>query len=272
MAWSAWAAAWCVTMAIWLLIYRFHSACARLPGLDRRLGQRSGQQRTATRIGLAAALAAMHARVRSGGSLRQSLQLPGIPAGAEPAGAPLDGLSETAASPLDYEELHRMLRMRAFETESDAQVARTAAELHLAYRLSEQLGCEAARSIQAVAQSHRRSRMVQELRDNAFAMPQATVKLLSALPFVTLLLGEIIGANPIGFLFGSTGGMACLLIGVVSYAAGVAWIRAMLRSFVRPPRTRTAHERPAYEQTSEGPYASKLSERTDGLRRHSMQS
>ena len=242
MIWTAWAGAGCIMVAAWLFAHGNHSARERLSDLDCRWSHPSTRQEDTLRIGLAAALASMHARVRSGSSLRQSLQLPGA-GGKEPGSARADGLIGAAPSIVDYEGLRRMLRARAFATESDSQVDSTAAELQLAYHLSERLGCEAARSIQAVAQSHRHARMVQGLRDNAFAMPQATIKLLSALPFVTLILGEVLGADPIGFLFGSAGGIACLLIGMLSYMAGMLWVRAMLRSFVRPSDAHPVRDR-----------------------------
>ncbi|KAE8126340.1 MULTISPECIES: type II secretion system F family protein [Bifidobacterium] len=253
MIWTAWAAAGCIMAAAWLLAHGNHSARERLNDLDCRWSHPSIRQEDALRIGLAAALASMHARVRSGSSLRQSLQLSEAPGGATLARAVsaeavssekwMKGMVGVVSTGLDYEGLRRMLRARAFATESDSRVGSTAAELQLAYHLSERLGCEAARSIQAVAQSHRHARMVQGLRDNAFAMPQATIKLLSALPFVTLILGEVLGADPIGFLFGSAGGMACLLIGMLSYMAGMLWVRAMLRSFVRPSDAHPVRDR-----------------------------
>ena len=242
MIWTAWAAAGCIMAAAWLLAHGNHSARERLNDLDYRWSHPGIRQEDALRIGLAAALASMHARVRSGSSLRQSLQLPGA-GGKELGSARADGLIGAAPSIVDYEGLRRMLRARAFATESDSQVDSTAAELQLAYHLSERLGCEAARSIQAVAQSHRHARMVQGLRDSANAIPQATNKLLSALRFVTLILGEVLGADPIGFLFGSAGGMACLLIGMLSYMAGTLWVRAMLRSFVRPSDAHPVRDR-----------------------------
>ena len=68
-------------------------------------------------------------------------------------------------------------------------------ELYAACQLSLTLGCETGRCLQAVAESLKRQRLLDDLRANAFAMPKATVKLLMALPLLTVLLGEGMGAQ-----------------------------------------------------------------------------
>jgi tight adherence protein B len=55
------------------------------------------------------------------------------------------------------------------------------------------------------------------------AGPRATVRLLAALPVVGLLLGTSVGADPLRFLFGSTGGLCCLLGAVALNLTGLAW-------------------------------------------------
>lgn len=63
----------------------------------------------------------------------------------------------------------------------------------------------------------------------ACAVPKATVGLLSALPAVTVALGELLGARPLAFLLGSPRGVVCLVLGGCCYAAGLAWMRALLK-------------------------------------------
>ncbi|NEG90033.1 pilus assembly protein [Bifidobacterium aerophilum] len=125
--------------------------------------------------------------------------------------------------------LRGILAGRALPKERGQQIESVATELAAAVRLSESSGCPAVRCLEVVADSYRRARLLDDLRAQAFAVPQATVKLLSALPLITVMLGELLGAKPLSFLFGSTQGATCLGLGMCCYAAGVAWMRAMLR-------------------------------------------
>jgi len=109
------------------------------------------------------------------------------------------------------------------------QVERLSGELYAACQLSLTLGCETGRCLQAVAESLKRQRLLDDLRSNAFAMPKATVKLLMALPLLTVLLGEGMGAHPLTFLFSGVRGWACLGFACVCYGFGLVWIRALMR-------------------------------------------
>ncbi|PAU66763.1 Flp pilus assembly protein, partial [Bifidobacterium italicum] len=86
-----------------------------------------------------------------------------------------------------------------------------------------------ARCVEAVRAAHARIHMREELRRNAFAVPQSTVKMLLGLPAVTVVLGEVLGADPIGVLFGSWQGMCCLGFGGVCYAFGAVWMLRLMR-------------------------------------------
>ncbi len=78
------------------------------------------------------------------------------------------------------------VRGRCSLQEQHKHVNQLGVELHAACTLSLQLGCEMSRCLQAVAASLKRQRLLDDLRANAFAMPQATVKLLMALPLLTV--------------------------------------------------------------------------------------
>lgn len=82
---------------------------------------------------------------------------------------------------------------------------------------------------EAVLTAYRQMRLMQNLRSQACAVPKATVGLLSALPAVTVALGELLGARPLAFLLGSPRGVVCLTLGGCCYAAGLAWMRALLK-------------------------------------------
>jgi tight adherence protein B len=57
----------------------------------------------------------------------------------------------------------------------------------------------------------------------ALAGPRATCRLLAALPVAGVLLGVTVGADPLGFLFGSPAGLVCLGGAGLLDAAGLAW-------------------------------------------------
>ena len=120
-----------------------------------------------------------------------------------------------------------VLRRTRNRDETMRQVESMAFEFTAACRLSERSGCEMVRCLDVVADDYRRLRMMEDLRRNAFAMPLATVRLLSALPFLTVAMGMLLGGDPVGFLLGSAGGMACLGLGGVCYLIGLVWLRAL---------------------------------------------
>ncbi|MDQ1486819.1 MAG: tight adherence protein, partial [Actinomycetota bacterium] len=57
----------------------------------------------------------------------------------------------------------------------------------------------------------------------ALAGPRSTVRLLASLPLLGLLLGTVIGANPLAFLGGSTTGVSCLATAIALDVTGVWW-------------------------------------------------
>ena len=107
--------------------------------------------------------------------------------------------------------------------------AYTPFDWYAACQLSLTLGCETGRCLQAVAESLKRQRLLDDLRSNAFAMPKATVKLLMALPLLTVLLGEGMGAHSLAFLVSGVKGLACLGFALCCYTFGLIWIRALMR-------------------------------------------
>ncbi|WEV41728.1 hypothetical protein OZX57_07085 [Bifidobacterium sp. ESL0682] len=159
----------------------------------------------------------LRAHVRAGGSLEEAFA--GL-MGAQP-------LSHTPCMP-NREELQDMLRENLGNKETVEQADQAAAELDLACRLIGTLGCEATHCLDAVAASYKRNRMMKTLKDNAFTVPKSTVKLLSLLPLATLVLGELMGASPIAFLFGNTAGRICLLLGIGTYTLGMLWMKTLM--------------------------------------------
>ena len=118
---------------------------------------------------------------------------------------------------------------RRLPDESPAQVLEAARGVTAAAVLSDELGCQAVPCLEAVLTAYRQMRLMQNLRSQACAVPKATVGLLSVLPAVTVALGELLGARPLAFLLGSPRGVVCLVLGGCCYAAGLAWMRALLK-------------------------------------------
>ena len=186
------------------------------------------------RVGLLAVLAQAHAYIRSGG---------------HPSGAFTDGHMRRAgyAAP-DAAYMRIILRARAYEHEVGRHVDGVAADISLALRCSERLGCRLTRCLEAVSDSYRSSVTLEELKKSAFAVPQATVKLLSLLPVGTVLLGEILNTRPLGFLFGSVQGITCLILGALAYSVGLVWMRSMMRSVTVETLTDNDGEQPQHKE------------------------
>ena len=241
-------AAWLASMAVWLWLNR-NAEWAGLRRLQRvlvRFGLRSaddsggadgdgtcddesdghgrtvrndGENRDASprmpTIGAAACVAALRASVRSGATLVQAFE--------ELQGAPF------AVPELTRFRIDMAVQSRCSLQEQHKHVDQLGAELHAACTLSLQLGCEMSRCLEAVAASLKRRRLLDDLRASAFAMPQATVKLLMALPLLTVMLGECMGAHPLRFLVEDVKGWMCLGFAGCCYAVGWYWIRRLMR-------------------------------------------
>jgi tight adherence protein B len=62
------------------------------------------------------------------------------------------------------------------------------------------------------------------------AGPRGTVRVLAVLPLVGLGMGLLMGADPLGFLFGGPVGWACLAVAVALDVGGLLWMRQMVRA------------------------------------------
>ncbi|MCH9276604.1 pilus assembly protein [Bifidobacterium amazonense] len=189
-------------------------------GSGHRRGVESSRTKSTSRIGIAAVIAAACATLRGGGSLVQAF------AEQSDRGFAVNRLTEA--------RLRELLAARALPKETSRQINRVAAEIAVAARISDRLGCPAASCLEAVGDTYRRSRKLEDLRAQVFAVPKATIRLLSGLPAVTILLGELMGSHPIAFLLGSPQGLMCLGLGLCCYAAGLVWTRTLLRGLDSP--------------------------------------
>lgn len=72
------------------------------------------------------------------------------------------------------------------------------------------------------AEQERRRRIAAEL-----AAPQATARLLAALPILGLALGHAMGADPLRVLTGTGWGRLVVVVGIALDGAGFLWVRAL---------------------------------------------
>ncbi|MGN6687483.1 MAG: type II secretion system F family protein [Actinomycetales bacterium] len=63
----------------------------------------------------------------------------------------------------------------------------------------------------------------------ALAGVKSSAAVVAALPAVGLLLGALLGGSPVSFLVGTPVGWGCLGLGGLLEAAGLCWLRALLR-------------------------------------------
>lgn len=179
-------------------------------------GSIAGEKNDAVRrIGVAQMLTAMIARMNSGGTLLEACE--------EQYGR------RFATREITIRRLAVAFERRRMPDETRMQAARAARGAYAAAKVSERLGCRASPCLEVVLAGYRQMRLLQNLQSQALAVPKATVGMLSALPMVTMLLGELMGARPMEFLLGSAQGLACLLVGCCCYAIGLLWVRALLR-------------------------------------------
>lgn len=168
------------------------------------------------RIGVAASLSAMSAAVRNGSSLSQAVGEQG-------------GLHFSTPT-ITVWRAERVLRRRAEPEEHDEAIAEVARQLTAACTMSSELGGGAARCLDAVAATYRRARLMRDRKREALAGPQASVRLLTVLPVLTVMAGEALGAHSVQWLTGSDVGLLCLVAGIGLYVVGLLWMRRLLRA------------------------------------------
>ena len=84
-------------------------------------------------------------------------------------------------------------------------------------------GAGLADALDRIVMQDRRAEEVRRQLEAHLAAPRATARMLALLPALGLLLGVAIGGDPLGWLLGTPPGWACLALGVVLIAVGLAW-------------------------------------------------
>lgn len=111
----------------------------------------------------------------------------------------------------------------ALDRLADEPGRRGLARVAAAWRVSLRTGAPVAGLLAQVAASLRRDREVGDLVEAELSSARASSRIMAALPFVAIGLGTVVGADPVGFLFGSPVGEVLFVAGMCLAALGVLW-------------------------------------------------
>jgi len=98
------------------------------------------------------------------------------------------------------------------------------------WTVAEQHGGALATALHRVAGALRAQQVAERRVALELAAPQATARLLAALPVLGLLIGTASGADPVRVLFGTGPGLLLLVTGIALDLAGLAWVRRIART------------------------------------------
>ena len=138
-----------------------------------------------------------------------------------------------ATQEVTRERVMAMLENRCLPQERGPALTIMAQALMACYGLSAILGCRASDGLRTVAVMQRRRAALDEAREKAFAVPRATIRLLSTLPVLTIIMGEFMGARPLTFLCRPGPGTICLVLGAAFYVVGLVWIHQLMNDLGR---------------------------------------
>ena len=99
-----------------------------------------------------------------------------------------------------------------------------------AWHVSERTGAPIALVLGRVAENLRRERHLAAVVAAELATARSSGRIMALLPFVAIGLGSMVGADPLGFLFGSWLGQVAFLGGTVLVAGGVVWTERIART------------------------------------------
>jgi len=105
-------------------------------------------------------------------------------------------------------------------------------ELAACLDVAETSGCPLAELLTRFAAQLEAEEDSEAARQTALAGPKATVRLLSWLPVLGLVLGMALGVDPLGILLGNILGVATLIIGLLLTVAGRVWSSRLVASAV----------------------------------------
>ncbi|HEY2221639.1 type II secretion system F family protein [Actinomycetospora sp.] len=194
--------------------------------LRARATRRRERARTETVAALAEGLAAFAAELRAGHPPASAAAAAGRDAGPGCRGA----LTLVEATARLGGDVPAALRDHAA---TDPLAGPHLVRLADAWSLADRHGIGLAGLAEAVAEDLRaRSRFAGHLSAQ-LAGPRTTAAVLAALPGIGLVLGELVGAHPLGVLTGTGVGQGLLVVGSVLVAAGLEWSARLTAGVVR---------------------------------------
>ena len=210
---AAWLAAMMTTFACLALLPHRGCVAARLKAMSIRPPAQSD------RPGLAVLITSLLAYVDNGAGLVEAFE--------EASGR------RFATREVTPERVMAMLENRCLPQERGPILTIMAQALMACYGLSAILGCRASDGLRTVAAMQRRRAALDEAREKVFAVPKATIRLLSTLPALTIVMGEFMGARPLAFLCRPGLGTICLILGVAFYVLGLVWMHLLMNDLDR---------------------------------------
>lgn len=98
------------------------------------------------------------------------------------------------------------------------------------WQVCEGSGAAVAAALDRLVDGARRSARIRQEIAAQLAGPRATMRVLAILPLIGIGMGLLMGADPLGFLFGSVWGWACLVVAGILESAGILWTRHLVAS------------------------------------------
>ena len=193
-------------------------------GRRHRARTRRNRAATAVTAALADALDRITEEVRAGA--HPAVALRGAATDAESAGAVLRPAATAA------ELGHGIVAALTAEAARRPEITRPLQQIAGAWALAERHGVPLADLLAAVHTDLRWRAAYRGRVGAALAGPRATAAVLTGLPVLGILLGELVGAGPLQVLRSGVLGQALVVSGVGLAAAGAAWALAIMRSAV----------------------------------------
>jgi tight adherence protein B len=106
-------------------------------------------------------------------------------------------------------------------------------DLARAWRVSIQTGAPMSATLDQVSAGLVADQSLNSVVAGELSAPRATGKVMAALPVCGIVLGYLLGGNPIDWLLDHAVGWGCLLAGVLLACLGVLWIETLARRAVR---------------------------------------
>lgn len=193
---------------------QLHRSIPRLLGAV-GVGPYSGRRRAARRAQAITALAALAAELRAGQPPQVALER--VDTGLWPRALTAVRLGGDVAAALRL----------------DARDIGSLRGLAACWEVADRTGSGLATGVSRLAIVARTAEDVRVQLEAQLAGPRATARMLAVLPLIGILLGSMIGADPLGWLLGTLPGALCLIMGVLLTGLGVLWTNAIARQVER---------------------------------------